>query len=486
MKQRVSITMLLALVLSVLAACGAPATSSPAPASSGAASSTSPSTSASASSSPSTSASASASGSAAGGVVVPSASASPRTSASASTSATAATDETAVTGATAGTGATEGAGGGALPTLNAGIDVGTIKVATQGPLSGPQSQFGSTARNGAQLAVEQLAEQMGLDVELVEFDDQATEAIGTSNAASIAADQDIMCVVGHINSGVALGALPTYRDANVIMISPANTNPRITEDFDDTAYRLVGRDDVQGVVAADFAQSEGLTNVYVLHDQTSYGEGLASVFRTHAQEIGLNVVDYVGTQETSVFDAVLTPIQAANPDLVFFGGIYDKAGPLLQQMRSRGIQARFLGGDGLDSSDLTRLGGEAAVGTNYVTVSGPASAYPEAAQFVEDYQAAYNAPGGYPALQAYDATRACLTAVVDAANAANGRPTREQVKAAMAEIEPFTGVTGPVEFNEEGDRDPAVYYIFEVESAVPEEFGNNTVADSIEQSPPQD
>lgn len=497
MKQRFSFIMLLVLVLGVLAACGTPTTSSPAPSASSATGSASPSTSASASASPSTSASASASASGGtgtggvGGSASASPSASARASATPTTDETPETDETAETGVTAGTdetaeaGATEGAAGGALPTVNSGIDVGTIKIATQGPLSGPQSQFGSTARNGAQIAVEQLAPQMGLEVELAEFDDQATEAVGTSNAASIVADQDIMCVVGHINSGVALGALPTYRDANVIMVSPSNTNPRITDDFVGTAYRVVGRDDVQGVVAADFAQSEGLTNVYVLHDQTSYGEGLANVFQQRAQENGLTVSGFVGTQETSVFDAVLTPIQAANPDLVFFGGIYDKAGPLLQQMRSRGITARFLGGDGLDSSDLTRLGGEAAVGANYVTVSGPASAYPNAAEFVEAYQAAYNTPAGYPAFQAYDSARACLTAVVDAANAANGRPTREQVKAAMAEIEPFTGVTGPVEFNEEGDRDPAVYYIFEVVSADPARFGENTVADSIEQSPPQ-
>jgi branched-chain amino acid transport system substrate-binding protein len=366
------------------------------------------------------------------------------------------------------------------------MNLGTIKIATQGPLSGPQALFGTTARNGAELALQELGQQMGFTgLELAPQDDQATENVGAANANTLAADQDVLCVVGHINSGVALAALPTYRDANLVMISPANTNPRITEEFDGTAYRLVGRDDVQGPVAADFAaKTLNVKNVYVLHDQTAYGEGLATAFRDRIQTQGVNVAGFAGTQETSVFDAVLTPIQAANPDLVFFGGIYDKAGPLLQQMRERGIQAPLLGGDGLDSPDLTRLGGEAAVGTNYVTVSGPASSYPAAAQFTQAYQAKYNAAATYPAFQAYDATRACLSAIANAAKQANGKPTREQVKAAMEDLEPFEGVTGRVAFNDKGDRDPATYFFLKVANADPAQWGQNTVTTTIESAPP--
>lgn len=394
--------------------------------------------------------------------------------------ATTAAGDTATAGGTA-------TGGGALPSV-AGLNLGTIKIATQGPLSGPQSQFGSTGRNGAELALQQIGQQIGFtNIELAPFDDQAQEPVGAANANTIAADPSILCVVGHINSGVALAALPVYRDANLVMISPANTNPRITDEFNDTAYRLVGRDDVQGVVAAEFAQNTlNAKNVYVLHDQTAYGEGLATVFRDTAQANGLNVLGFAGTQETAVFDAVLTPIQAANPDMVFFGGIYDRGGPLIQQMRERGITAPVLGGDGLDSSDLARLGGEGVVGVNYVTVSGPASAYPAAAQFAQDYQAQYNAPAGYPAFQAYDAMRACLVAIANAAIDANGTPTREQVQTAFEELEPFEGITGNVTFNEEGDRDPATYYILSVRSADPAQWNTNEVVGTVESKPPQD
>lgn len=371
-----------------------------------------------------------------------------------------------------------------LPDVS-GLDLGTIKIVSHSPLSGPQSQFGGNARNGVQLAIEQLGQRMGFkDLQLRPEDDQATPDIGAARANDLVTDQDVFCVVGHINSGVTLAALPTYQNANVPMITPSSTNPRITDEFTGTAYRLVGRDDVQGVVAADFAKQLGAANVYVISDKTAYGEGLTAVFRQRAQEIGLNIVGFEGTEETSAFDAVLTPILAASPDLVFFGGIYDRGGPFLKQMREKGIQARFLGGDGLDASDFTRLAGDAAIGANYVTVAGPPSSYAQAAQFITDYAAKYNVPAAYPALHAYDGARACLVAIANAALTANGRPTREQVKAAFQQLKPFVGVTGNVAFNERGDRDPATYYVFAVKSGDPAQWGNNTVVSTLESKPP--
>jgi branched-chain amino acid transport system substrate-binding protein len=373
-----------------------------------------------------------------------------------------------------------------LPDVS-GLDLGTITIGSQSPLSGPQAQFGGNARNGAELAIQQLGEQMGFeDLQFRPEDDQADPTTGAARANDLATDENVMCVVGHVNSGVALAALPTYQDANLVMVSPANTNPRITDEFDDTAWRLVGRDDVQGVVAANFAQESGAQSVYVLHDQTPYGEGLATVFRDTAEELGLTVTGFAGTSETNVFDSVITPIQAANPDLLFYGAIYSTAGPLIQQMRDRGLETRVLGGDGFDSSDLAQLAGEAAVGVNYVSVSGPASSYPQAAQFAEDYQAAYNAAAAYPAFQAYDAATACLLAIGNAAVEAGGRPTREQVKAAMQDVTQFAGVTGDVSFDDKGDRSPATYYIFEVGSGDPAEWGNNEVVSEIEQEPPSE
>ncbi len=187
------------------------------------------------------------------------------------------------------------------------LNITGVKIASQTPLSGPQSALGTGIRNGVELAIEQLAAQSGIEITLAPFDDQALPDVGASNANQIAADPDVLCVAGHLNSGVALAALPTYKNASLTMISPANTNVRITDEFAGTAYRVVGRDDVQAPVAAEFAAEQGYQNVYVLNDKTDYGIGVAEAFRTKAEELGLTIVGFEGTDEKTVFELGAQP-----------------------------------------------------------------------------------------------------------------------------------------------------------------------------------
>ena len=363
------------------------------------------------------------------------------------------------------------------------LNITGVKIASQTPLSGPQSALGTGIRNGVELAIEQLAAQSGIEITLAPFDDQALPDVGASNANQIAADPDVLCVAGHLNSGVALAALPTYKNASLTMISPANTNVRITDEFAGTAYRVVGRDDVQAPVAAEFAAEQGYQNVYVLNDKTDYGIGVAEAFRTKAEELGLTIVGFEGTDEKTVFDSVLNPILAAQPDAVLWGGIYSEGGPLLKQMREKGIEAAFLGTDGLDNSELARLAGEAAIGVQYTTVAGPPSEYPAAATMAEDYTAKFGAPAPAFAPQGYDAAGLCIAAIAKAAETAGAKPTREQVNAAMKELGEYNGVTGPIAFDEKGDRSPATYFILEVTSSDPAEFGNSDIVAKLDLGP---
>lgn len=141
-----------------------------------------------------------------------------------------------------------------------------IKIATQSPLSGGQAALGVGIRNGAELGLADMGKMLtdlGFEVELAPFDDQAKPEVGAANAKNIASDPDILCVVGHLNSGVALASLPTYRDVSLAMVSPANTNPKITESGYPNAFRVVGRDDVQGAVGEEFARTEmGVKSVH--------------------------------------------------------------------------------------------------------------------------------------------------------------------------------------------------------------------------------
>jgi branched-chain amino acid transport system substrate-binding protein len=279
---------------------------------------------------------------------------------------------------------------------------GTIKIATQSPLSGGQSSLGTAIKQGAELALEQLGgplRDMGFTVELAPYDDQANPDTGVANAKNIVADPEVLCLVGHLNSGVAIPSSEEYHTGGLAMISPANTNVAITDRGYPEVHRIVGRDDVQGAVGGQFAADQGWTSAYVLHDKTAYGQGLAEFFRQKVEAVGGTVLGFEGTEEKANFDPILTPIIAANPDVVFFGGIYDQIGVFGKQLREKGYEGALLAGDGADSSVHAEIAGDtllAGAGTYYVAVAGPAKEYPRTAKFIEDYNAKFSmAPEPY-------------------------------------------------------------------------------------------
>src|SRR5438874_8650085 len=165
---------------------------------------------------------------------------------------------------------------------------GTIKIATQSPLSGGQAALGEGIKLGAQLAVEKFKgplEKMGFKVEFVPYDDQAKPDVGVSNSKNIIADKDILAIIGHLNSGVAIPSSEVYKEVSLAMISPANTNPVVTDRGYPSVNRVCGRDDVQGVVGSEFAHSTMKSkSVYIIHDKTTYGQGVAEFFKADAEK----------------------------------------------------------------------------------------------------------------------------------------------------------------------------------------------------------
>jgi branched-chain amino acid transport system substrate-binding protein len=362
----------------------------------------------------------------------------------------------------------------AMPDTGDAQGKGTIKIATQSPLSGGQAALGEGIKLGTQLAIEKFKgnlEKAGFKVELVPFDDQAKPDVGVANAKNIVADKDIMVVIGHLNSGVAIPSSEVYKEANLAMISPANTNPTVTDRGYKNVYRVCGRDDVQGVVGAEFAKSQNVKSVYVIHDKTAYGQGIADFFKADAEKKGIKVVGFEGTEEKSNFDPILTPIKAKNPDLIYFGGIYEQAAPFFKQAREKGIKAKFMGPDGLDSSDLTKIAGKAVVGMNYTSVAGPVSVYPQAKAFADEYKKKFGKNPEPFAAQAYDSTAIALKAL-EGVTKGGKAPTRESVAEAVRTVK-HTGITGAVEFDEKGDPKKALYFVLQVASDNPEKWGDN-------------
>jgi len=172
----------------------------------------------------------------------------------------------------------------------------TIKIATQSPLSGGQAALGEGIKLGTQLAIEKFKgnlEKAGFKVELVPYDDQAKPDVGVSNAKNIIADKAIMVVIGHLNSGVAIPSSEVYKEDTLAMISPANTNEKVTDRGYPNVNRVCGRDDVQGPVGAEFAVGTlKAKTAYVLHDKTTYGQGVAEAFKKDLEKKGVKVIGF--------------------------------------------------------------------------------------------------------------------------------------------------------------------------------------------------
>jgi branched-chain amino acid transport system substrate-binding protein len=313
---------------------------------------------------------------------------------------------------------------------------------------------------------------MGFKVELVPFDDQAKPDVGVANAKNIIADKDILAVIGHLNSGVAIPSSEVYKEASLAMISPANTNPTVTDRGYPNVNRVCGRDDVQGVVGSEFAHGTlKAKSAYIIHDKTTYGQGVAEFFKADAEKKGIKVLGFEGTEEKSNFDPIITPLKAKNPDLIYFGGIYEQAAPFFKQAREKGVKSKFLGPDGLDSSDLVKIAGKSVVGMNYTSVAGPVSVYPQAKQFADEYKKKFGKNPEPFAAQAYDATAIALKGI-EAAAKGGKVPGREDVSTAVRKVK-HTGITGAIEFDDKGDPRKALYFVLQVANDNPEKWGDN-------------
>jgi branched-chain amino acid transport system substrate-binding protein len=344
----------------------------------------------------------------------------------------------------------------------------TIKVATQSPLSGEQAAQGEHIKLGAQLAVEEAVKTfkaLGFELVLVPYDDQAKPEVGVANARNVVADPDVLLVVGHFNSGVALPSSEIYKDSMLAMISPANTATEITDRGYPNVNRVCGRDDIQGPVGGRFAaQDLKLKSVYIVHDKTLYGQGVADTFRNEAKRLGLKILGYDGTEERANFGPLIIPMKAKNPDLVYFGGIYHQGGLLLKQMREKGVKAVYMGPDGLDSSEMVKIAGQQVVGSYYTTVAGPTDAYPESAAFARKFKQRFGKEVESFGMYGYDAALVGLAAIEQAIKELGGKkPTRAQVSTAIRKLKNFKGVTGSIAFDAKGDPVKAKYFVLKFE-----------------------
>ena len=346
-----------------------------------------------------------------------------------------------------------------------------LKIASVSPLSGDQSAMGEGIEYGAQMAIDKKKadfEALGFTLQLAPQDDQADPKVGVAVAQKLIADPDVIGVVCHLNSNVAIPSSEVYAQQNLAMVSPANTNPTVTERGLGDVNRVCGRDDVQGPAGAKFAvDTLKIKSAFVVHDKTTYGQGLADEFKKKLEGLGVKVAGYEAIAKEDVdYSAVLNNVKAAKPDLIYFGGMYPQGGLLLKQARGKVINALFMGGDGLDDGEIVKVAGgpNLAKDAYYTSAAGP---LPDSAKgWADQYQAQFKkAPSAYAAY-AYDSAMVILSGLEKAIkDNGNKRPSREQVSKAVRATKDYQGLVTNVTFDSKGDNEYAKIFIFKFKSA---------------------
>lgn len=331
-----------------------------------------------------------------------------------------------------------------------------IKIGVAGPMTGDQAKMGTDFKNGVTLAVEEWNAKGGIfgkKIVTLIADDQHDPKQAVSIANKLVND-GVVGVIGHFNSSCSIPASDVYNRGGIPMISPGSTNPQLTEKGYKGVFRVCGRDDQQGKVGADFVVTKlGLKKVAVIHDKTTYGQGLADEFKKFIAG-KVDVVYYGGIiQGDKDFKTVLTAIKEKKPDLIYYGGIYPEAGLLVKQARELGIAVPFMSGDGtIDPKFIEIAGAKAAEGT-YLTFSPDPRQIPTARSFIETYEKRFGEIGPY-SIYAYDAATILFTAIKEAGTT-EGQKVIEKLHSMN-----FSGAMGSIRFDQKGDVTAAPYVVW--------------------------
>jgi len=332
----------------------------------------------------------------------------------------------------------------------------SIKIGVAGPMTGDQSKFGTDFKNGVSLAVEEWNAKggvLGKKIELIIGDDQHDPKQAVSVANKIVNDGAV-AIIGHFNSSCSIPASDIYNRGSLPMISPGSTNPQFTEKGYKGVFRVCGRDDQQGKVGADFTNSQlKAKKIAVIHDKTTYGQGLADEFKKALGD-KIEIVFYGGViQGDKDFKGVLTTVREKKPELIFFGGIYPEMGLLVRQARELGMKTPFMSGDGsIDQKFIEIAGSQAAEGT-YLTFSPDPKNISSAKDFISKYNAKFGEIGPY-SIYAYDAANILLSAIKEA-NTTEGTKIIEKLHALE-----FAGAVGKIKFDDKGDVTAPPYVVW--------------------------
>ncbi|TIN31917.1 MAG: branched-chain amino acid ABC transporter substrate-binding protein [Mesorhizobium sp.] len=334
-----------------------------------------------------------------------------------------------------------------------------ILVGVGGPITGPGASFGAQLQKGAEQAAADINAAGGINGEKIVLeigDDVSDPKQGISVANKFVAD-GVKYVIGHFNSGVAIPTSEVYAENGILMITPSATNPTLTERGLWNTFRASSRDDQQGKIAGDYIASNFKgAKVAIVHDKTPYGQGLATEIKKNLNADGVKEVMFEGVNVGEKdFSALIAKMKEAGATVVYFGGVYTEAGLIMRQLADQGLKASFMSGDGIVSSELASIAGDAVNGTLMTFAPDPRK-NPAAKEIVEKFRAAGFEPEAYT-LYSY----AALQIVAAAANKAGSGDDAQKVAAMIKSGGPWKTVIGEIGYDSKGDITRPDYVIYE-------------------------
>lgn len=326
-----------------------------------------------------------------------------------------------------------------------------VKIGVFMSMTGDTANFGISSTNGIKMAADEINKAGGINgrqVELDVQDDRSDPSEAATIVTKFVTQDGVNAILGEVASSRSIAAAPIAQNAKIPMLTPSSTNPEVTKKGD-YIFRSCFIDPVQGAAIAQFAaKSLGKKRAGIMVDRKNdYSTGLEKVIAATFTKMGGEMVvtqSYqAGDQD---FNAQITSIKGANPDVIFVPGYYGDVALFAKQARDKGVTVPLVGGDGWDAKQLYDIGGKALNGSYFTNHYSPYDTDPAVVKFVGDYKNLYGAIPDALAATAYDAARIMFDAI-KRANSLDGKAIRD----ALAATKDFPGVTGVVTFN--ADRD---------------------------------
>jgi branched-chain amino acid transport system substrate-binding protein len=332
-----------------------------------------------------------------------------------------------------------------------------ITIATAGPMTGQYASFGQQMRAGAEMAVKDLNAAGGVLGEKLrlEIGDDACDPKQAVAVANQMVNKGVVLMAGHFCSGSSIPASAVYDEEGIIQISPASTNPKLTDEGGPGVYRVCGRDDQQGIVAGNYiADRFAEAKIATLHDKTAYGKGLADETRKQMHKRGLKESMYEAyTAGEKDYAALVSKMRANRIDVMYIGGYHTEAGLILRQARERNLKAQLISGDALVTQEYWQITGDIGEGT-LMTFSPDPRKNPEAAPVVKRFRDAGVEPEGY-VLYTYAAIQAWAQAAEKAASTDFSKVMK------TLNTNEFNTVLGNIGFDKKGDVTAPGYVFYE-------------------------